>query len=256
MAKNRSPNYPNYDLEGALMLAGKVYGKDGRNKVSREALASHLGHESLSGPALGKIGALRAYGLLEGSGDDMRLSEAAVAALKAPAGSEPHKTALLSLAIKPQLFQMIKAEYPHELPSKENLVFWLAKQGFNDVGAGIAANSYLKTMALVESLDSSYSSSPEDSGDVPPPPPFTGAIKGQQVKIMDGERIVFTEEGSPNQYLKLVASGEVDDGLLEALEDFVKRQRKRLKAAPATEPNPAPGGFQTFVPVAPRTGRD
>jgi hypothetical protein len=29
--------------------------------------------------------------------------------------------------------------------------------------------------------------------------------------------------------VKLVASGEVDDSLLEALEDYVKRQRKRLK---------------------------
>ena len=47
---------------------------------------------------------------------------------------------------------------------------------------------------------------------------------------MEGERIVFTEEGQPNQYLKLVASGAIDDGLLEALEDFVKRQRKRLAA--------------------------
>ncbi len=45
---------------------------------------------------------------------------------------------------------------------------------------------------------------------------------------MDGERIAFTEEGQPGQYLKLVAAGEVDDTLLEALEDYVKRQRKRL----------------------------
>lgn len=45
---------------------------------------------------------------------------------------------------------------------------------------------------------------------------------------MDGERIVFTEETNPQNYLKVVASGEVDDTLLEALEDYVKRQRKRL----------------------------
>jgi hypothetical protein len=30
--------------------------------------------------------------------------------------------------------------------------------------------------------------------------------------------------------VKLIASGTVDDSLLEALEDFVKRQRKRLQA--------------------------
>lgn len=45
---------------------------------------------------------------------------------------------------------------------------------------------------------------------------------------MAGERIVFTEETNPQNYLKLVASGEVDGTMLEALEDYVKRQKKRL----------------------------
>jgi hypothetical protein len=45
---------------------------------------------------------------------------------------------------------------------------------------------------------------------------------------MEGERVVFTEENSPQQYVKLIASGFVDDNLLEAIEDYVKRQRKRL----------------------------
>jgi hypothetical protein len=45
---------------------------------------------------------------------------------------------------------------------------------------------------------------------------------------MDGERVVFTEESNPQNYLKLVASGEVDETMLEALEDYVKRQKKRL----------------------------
>jgi hypothetical protein len=45
---------------------------------------------------------------------------------------------------------------------------------------------------------------------------------------MEGERVVFTEETDPQTYVKLVASGAVDDSLLEALEDYVKRQRKRL----------------------------
>jgi hypothetical protein len=49
-----------------------------------------------------------------------------------------------------------------------------------------------------------------------------------KVNLMAGERIVFTEESNPQNYLKLVASGEVDETMLEALEDYVKRQKKRL----------------------------
>ncbi len=48
---------------------------------------------------------------------------------------------------------------------------------------------------------------------------------------MEGERVVFAEETGAAQYLKLVASGDLDDSLLEALEDYIKRQRRRLEAA-------------------------
>jgi len=49
------------------------------------------------------------------------------------------------------------------------------------------------------------------------------------VKVMEGERIVFTEESAPQRYIKLVASGDVDESLLDAIEDYVKRQKKRLQ---------------------------
>jgi hypothetical protein len=45
---------------------------------------------------------------------------------------------------------------------------------------------------------------------------------------VDGERIVFTEESNQQSYLKLIASGDVDETMLEALEDYVKHQKKRL----------------------------
>ena len=46
--------------------------------------------------------------------------------------------------------------------------------------------------------------------------------------MMDGERVVFTVETNPQNYLKLVVSGEVDGTMGEALEDYVKRQKRRL----------------------------
>lgn len=48
-------------------------------------------------------------------------------------------------------------------------------------------------------------------------------------QAMEGERVVFTEENSPQQYVKLIATGEVDEILLDAIEDYVKRQKKRLE---------------------------
>jgi hypothetical protein len=78
--------------------------------------------------------------------------------------------------------------------------------------------------------------------------PRPGA-KGDRLEIqkgpMGGERdqypasrccpIVFAGETTPRNYLKLVASGEVDETMLDALEDYVKRQKKRLGLAQKTE---------------------
>ena len=69
----------------------------------------------------------------------------------------------------------------------------------------------------------------EEAEEVPP------LRKREKVTVMEGERVVFTEETNPQNYLKLIASGDVDESMLEALEDFVKRQKKRLGIDPKKE---------------------
>lgn len=237
MAKARSPNYPSIDLSAALALARKVYAKDHRNKVSQGAIAKHLGHENLSGPALGKIGALRAYGLIEGSGDELKITDDAVTALMAPEGAAERKEALSRLSFRPPLFKEARAQFPGPV-SEENLRYWLVKRSFIPDAAAKAAKTYLATIALVGDSTGDYDSSVSEADSPPDDARPSDAVTPRQprtVKIMDGERVVFTEEAQPEQYVKLVASGDIDAVLLDAIEDFVKRQRRRLKPpAPAT----------------------
>ena len=222
MAKARSPNYPNYDLQSAIAMVDKVFAKDGRNKVSRAIVATHLGHDSLSGPALGKIGALRAYGLLAGSGDDLRVSDDAIAALKAPQGSAARTEAVRRLAANPTLFQMISKEYPAQ-PSKETLEWWLVQQGFSETASGIAAESYLQTRAFVDSLGDLGNDS--EGGDRGPPqddsskkqPGSPKTNTGQRAKIMDGERELTTGLLSRDASFRLVVSGPVGVKEIERL---------------------------------------
>lgn len=218
MAKLRSPNYPNYDLDGALILIDKVFAKDGRNKVSRLALATRLGHDGLSGPALGKIGALRAYGLLDGSGDELRVSDDAMAALKAPQGSQQRADAVNRLATKPPLFQMIQKDFP-TVPSRENLVFWLLQKGFSDTSAAIAANSYLETMRLVASLQGVYPIAKTQGAEIStnPPPPRMPSSEARQSKFVDGERELTTGLLSKEASFRLIVRGPVGVKEIERL---------------------------------------
>ncbi len=183
MAKLRSPNYPNRDLEAALGLAQVIYDKDGRNKVSRSVIAEHLGHEGLSGPALGKIGAIRAYGLIEGSGDELRVSEDAIAALMAPLGSDARREAISRLALNPVLFQDIRREFKGRV-SVEALTYWLIQNGFSKNSAPIAARTYFKTMEFAGDMQSDNDASVSITSDQPRrPPPIRFAGGGEGVPV-------------------------------------------------------------------------
>ena len=55
--------------------------------------------------------------------------------------------------------------------------------------------------------------------------------------MVAGERVVFVEEGGPSQYVKLVAAGPLDEILLDAITDYVARQKRRLQRG---QSNPIP----------------
>lgn len=148
MAKTRSPNFPVIDLGDAIADVADILKKEKRGSFPKEAAAAHLGYSSVNGRSLGKIAALRAYGLLEGRGDGLAVSDDAVAILEAPSESEDRREALRRAFEGPPMFQRIQSEYP-EKPSYETLKWWLNKAGFNPDGAEKAAAIYLDSFDLV-----------------------------------------------------------------------------------------------------------
>ncbi len=73
----------------------------------------------------------------------------------------------------------------------------------------------------------------DDDGDPEPGSPSSRGAGEATRGPGAGERIVFTEEAGGGRRLKLIATGDIDADMLEALEDFIKRQKRRL-AKPAS----------------------
>jgi len=219
----------------ALQAVRKVLDKDNRNKVSRTALAKHLGHDSLSGPALTKIGALRAYGLVEGSGDELRVSDDAVTALMAPEGSEERKSALVRLATHPHLFQEIRKDFP-TLPSAENLKYWLIKRQFKGDAAEKAAKSYLTSMRLAAGESAGYTAdSDEEEPSMPPGSPETRHILDRPAASIRPpaatspmlQEVFNLDEGPVTLAFPSALSEESYEELKAQLELFLRRAQRR-----------------------------
>lgn len=158
MVQARSPHHPVISLGEAIEAARLIHRKDLQNKVSREAVSHHLGYNSINGRSLSKIGALRAYGLLEGSGDELRVSDEAVHIIADPPGSPERQVLIQSLAFRPKLFAQLRGQFEAK-PSAAALRSVLIKLGFTDKGIGKATKTFLETFDLVIHEGGVYNSS-------------------------------------------------------------------------------------------------
>lgn len=248
----RSPSYPSMSLPEALAAVAKIHDNERSMPVDRTTAAGHLGYSSLSGPANKALAALGSYGLTERVGKgEIRVSDRAVGILH-PRTEDERRANLVSAAWEPDLFQSLRARYPGGMPSEANLRSYLMRENFSGTAIGPAVKAFLQTFAYLEeqgvsdSRGALFAPDPEsdDQGAVKakpadvqrapfqPPPPPPPAVKNEGVKLMDAERVVFVEESTPSKYLKVIASGEIDSSLVEALEDYVKRLKRRSASTP------------------------
>jgi len=248
MARLRSPGYPNFSLRTAIKQVGKVFDENRRNPIDRNSAAISMGYSGSSGAADKAIATLAHYGLFEKAGKgEVRVSELAVEILH-PSTDGDCSTALNTAAFRPQLFAELHEKFPDGHISPTALRSYLIREEFQNRAIDPIIRAYTETCDFLKqenayesygiSAVSASESSPNDEDEGPmntyapqqPVPVASRKIPADQ--FSEYERVVFVEEGAPGQTLKLLASGDLDDYLLEALEDFVKRQRKRLAPKP------------------------
>ncbi len=250
--RQRSPSSPFISLKRAVERTVEFEDAFKRYAARPADVVKKWGYESKSSGGLQTIAALKAFGLLDdvGTGDTrkLKLSDLAIRLLgdKRPGARE---RALAEAAMKPRLISEYRQIWNTGRPDDDHCISELTiDRNFTPETAKKFLYVFDETIAFADLAGSDKieagaqevfrdSGSGEGENEQPPDPLSLRPPAGQRrVPIMEGERVVFTEEGQPNQYLKLIASGEVDDGLLEALADFVKRQRKRLGLTPLPPP--------------------
>ncbi|NEI68591.1 hypothetical protein GR212_03325 [Rhizobium lusitanum] len=242
MSRVRSPGYPSLSLSQAIDFSKKIHAVNRTNAIDREAAAKDMGYSGVTGHSGKIIASLLHYGLLEKAGaGGVRITSRAIDILH-PDRVADRKSALYEAAFAPDLFGRLRQRFSDGIPSENSLRSFLVREGFSDVAITPAVSSYLETCRFLQQ-ESAYESSGQEPvltsatehtestslALIPSETSIAGPVSDYfSIKTNVAERVVFTEEGEPGQYLKLIASGEIDDYLLEALEDFVKRQRKRL----------------------------
>src|SRR5262245_39543475 len=143
MAQTRSPTYPAIDLSKAIKLVELVFKAEKRNRMARSVMAQHLGYSGINGKVLSLLATLRGYGLIDGSADEIHVSEDAIKLL-VPGDDSTH--IFEQCAFRPSLFSELRSAYP-DTPSEKALVHDLVtKRKFNHDAAKKASQAYLSNM--------------------------------------------------------------------------------------------------------------
>lgn len=247
--KGRSPAYPAISLKAALDKAKLLDDAVGKYAAPMPVAFKAWGFSEKSSGGREVRASLRYFGLIEIEGDGdagkVKLTNDAQRVLHDNREDQTEKRSIIRrLALNPIVHKKIFEAYPDGIKSEETVKHFLSfEEKYNRSVVGEIVAEFKETAAfaglfqpdsmavksndpVIKDAQPGTGVTPPQEDENPPPPP----LQGQKVKVMDNERIVFTEESNPQVYLKLIASGEVDDWLLEALETYVDRQRKRLKA--------------------------
>lgn len=144
------PRYPAIGLREAAEKIEVLFKKEHRSPMSPETATHHLGFKGLNGSSLRIVAALRKYGLLEGRGHNLVITDGAISIIadKGIEGSQDRAEALKHALSSDPLFDELNNRFEGKA-SEVNLVSHLTKKGFKPDSAKMAASSYLDSVAFV-----------------------------------------------------------------------------------------------------------
>jgi hypothetical protein len=225
MSKGRSPNCPQITFEEAIEKGRKVYDKEHTHPAARLVVAADLGYSGMNGRSLTQIGALRQYGILEGSGDALRVTEDAVAYFELDDGAGK-SSAIQRMVFSPPLFAELNKDFKGMLPSDGNLKHMLVTKGFLPKAAEDVIKVYKANVAFVSGEESKYIGGEHDEEMSTVNPATILPIKPPTLPVAGLQTYTFAL--SPDARAELSLRGTITADDLDILRDHIELTIKAL----------------------------
>ena len=247
--RERSPEYPAFDLEEAVNKARLLYQAERRNAAPMNAVLKHWGYSPKSGAGIRAVSTLEKFGLAvsEGSGDNrkVRLSENGFNILVDGRPDSLDRLRILQeAALKPTAHAELWEKYPNGLPSEDTLRFELQKRGFSEGAANDLIEEYRDTLAFAKLEQGAILTGGEGDKLLPPkgvPPPGDGRRQDDRSSRQKEQGMTVLSLQISDRLIELaVPGGPLTKGELRILGKYLEIQEqiapeKREDAAPAPE---------------------
>ncbi len=231
--RHRSPAYPAISLRKALERARQFYAVQKQHPAPVEAAVGIWEFAAKSSGGAQTIAALKQYGLMSETDErgkrKVQLSERALRIIRDEREPSPERDeAIRQAALLPKIYAEMWDKWNVDLPADATMrLFLIHDKSYNEASVADLITTYKDTIALAKLAESDKEELvvgrvEKPGGEIKPapaPPSPLGA------KLMEGERIVFSHEIGPSQGVRVLASGEVSEAMLAALESYVKQHR-------------------------------
>ena len=154
VSRPRSRNFPAMSLGKAVDWLSEIRDALGFKPFSKTMLAQAFNLSSTSGSFFAKVGAMNAYGLLEGSSEQLRISDVGKRIL-APQSDEDRRNAIQKAFQTPDLFADLLRDFGGS-PLPQQLANRLLHQySITDASKDVAAQSFIESARFAGLLEDS-----------------------------------------------------------------------------------------------------
>jgi hypothetical protein len=245
-------------LADAIERLRIIYDKQRRYPTTRDVLAKLLGYGGINGASATVLSALGKYGLLEGHGEQLRVSEMGQDLILHRSGDPEYDVALREAAFKPAFFRELRDQYPDGLPHEHSLRAMLIKRGFNPKVIDSAVRAYRDTIEFVSAETGDFATESLDQA------PAETAMQTQSVDTSvnrstslplptDARQRSVQIPLSVNDWATLQAAFPLSEAAWEQMIAVLNAMKPALVAAP--EPPSAPASMPSHFDATLRASR-
>jgi hypothetical protein len=151
--RSRSPRFPNQSLEESLKHARMIYDGVHRSTIDSGTAFRLMGFVGKTGTSSKALGSLRQYGLIEGTGENTRISDLSLAILEPESESE-RATSIIRAARSPDVFESILIRFGDRVPQADEPIraFLIRELGFQKNSADECIKSLRQSLAYSENF--------------------------------------------------------------------------------------------------------
>lgn len=116
--RTRSPRFPSQNLQDSLRLIKLVYDGVHRSPIDAETAYRLMGFSGKTGTSAKALATLRQYGLIEGMGENTRVTDLALAILE-PASEEERARSIFTASRRPEVFGSVLERFDQRVPQAD-----------------------------------------------------------------------------------------------------------------------------------------